>query len=298
MAEMASHLGRLEVVCTQAFYRTTACEANVLIFALSRFDAIPALWAIHNLPRWDIHSFSQLNPLLNQCSPGLKPEDILDLPFRRHRWQIYELWYLVTTLQLFERRGFELARSPTGASLLELGQKVVIAERKSAPIGQIIYQPSYQRRAGKNVHPDIVVVRGTPALIQPDDVAAIIECKQHKMPGDESLKTLKKRYFDGVAESYGDAVAADGELVLLNYDKVDFQHAYMLIGEFRPQTRQSLAVPLAAVLSAFSPIEAQPLPVLIIDGSLSMEPVRAALHAKVKQLHRELDTPDKVIWLP
>ena len=38
LAEMASPLGRLEMVCTQAFYRTTACEANILIFALSRHD--------------------------------------------------------------------------------------------------------------------------------------------------------------------------------------------------------------------------------------------------------------------
>ena len=241
--------------------------------------------------------FTSKTPL-DQCDLSLKPEDILELPFWRQRWQIYELWCLVTALQLFERRGFELTRSPTGASLLELGHEVVIAERKSPPFGRVVYRPSYQRRAGKNVHPDIAIVRGKPEVIQLDDVAAIIECKQHKMPYGESLKTLKKRYFDNVADSYADAIHADGELVLLNYDNVDFQHEYTLIGEFRPQTRHALEAPLAAVLDSFSQIEVQPQPVLIIDGSSSMAPKRAALHVKVGQLHRELDTRDKVIWLP
>lgn len=261
-------------------------------------DAVPALWAIKNLSLWDMHAFAHLQSLLDQCAPNLKAEDILDLPFWRHRWQIYELWCLVTTLQLFARRGFELNRSPTGAALLELGQTVVVAERKSLPFGQIIYQPSYLRRAGKNVQPDIVVVRGTSTVIQPDDVAAIIECKQHKMPDDESLKTLKKRYFDGVAASYADAVATDGALVLVNYDNVDFPHDYTLIDEFRPQTRHTLAAPLAAVLNEFSQVEVQPQPVLIIDGSSSMEARLAALRDKVGQLHSDLLTSHKVICLP
>ncbi|UZE84005.1 hypothetical protein [Pseudomonas viciae] len=260
-------------------------------------DVIPALWAIRDLPLWDASAFSHLREKVDQCVPTLTPEDILALPFWRQRWQIYELWCLVNALGLFEQRGFELTRSPTGASLLELGQRVVIAERKSAPLGQIVYQPSYQRRAGNTVHPDIVVVRGDSVEIEPDDVAAIIECKQHKMPDDDGLKGLKKRYFDAVAASYSDAVASDGKLVLLNYDSVDFEHAYVLIGEFRPDTRHLLEASLKPVLASFSALPVQPLPVLIVDGSLSMERLRAKLHAKIAQLHHQMGTSQQVVWL-
>jgi len=260
-------------------------------------DALPALWAIHKLPVWDMSAFTELRPLLDQADPSLKPEDILALPFWRQRWQIYELWCLVTTLQLFERRGFELTRSPSGVSLLELGQKVKIAERKSDPLGQIVYQPSYQRRAGSKVHPDIVVVRGSSQSIQPDEVAAIIECKQHKMPQDSRFKLLKKRYFDGVAELYSDAVARDGKMVLLNYDSVNFEHQYTLISEFRPETRHALEAPLKDVLDSFSRTDVKPQVVLIIDGSSSMESVRAELTAKIEQLRCELHPCSDVIFL-
>lgn len=234
---------------------------------------------------------------MDQCAPLLTPEDILGLPFWRQRWQIYELWCLVTTLSLFESRGFELTRSPTGASLLELGRSAVIAERTSDPLGQLVYQPTYQRRTGQTVHPDIVVVRGAPAGIKPDDVAAIIECKQHKMPDDVALKLLKKRYFDGVAASYSDAVADEGELVLVNYDHVDFAHDYTLVDDFKPETRHKLEDALKTVLTSFSAHAVQPMPVLVIDGSASMASVQTQLRAKIALMHQRLGTASHVVWL-
>ena len=260
-------------------------------------DVIAKLWAIRDQRLWHADAFSDLRQQLDQCAPALTPVDILSLPFWRQRWQIYELWCLITALGLFERRGFELTRSPTGASLLELGRRVVVAERKSEPLGQIVYQPTYQRRTGQTVHPDIAVVRGNSPAIEPDAVAAIIECKQHRMPDDVTLKMFKKRYFDDVAASYNDAVAADGELVLLNYDNVDFEHAYNLIDDFKPDTRHQLEVALKIVLSSFSASEVQPLPVLVIDGSASMASVQVQLHAKIAQMHQRLGTDLHLIWL-
>lgn len=261
-------------------------------------DVIPALWAIRDRRQlWNASAFSELRQQLDKCAPLLTPEDILGLPFWRQRWQIYELWCLVTTLSLFESRGFELTRSTTGASLLELGRSVVIAERKSDPLGQIVYQPTYQRRTGQTVHPDIVVVRGAPAKIEPDDVAAIIECKQHKMPEDVALKVLKKRYFDSVAASYSDAVSAEGELVLVNYDHVDFAHAYTLVDNFKPETRHKLEVALETVLTSFSAYAVQPMPVLVIDGSASMASVQTQLREKIAQMHERFGTAPHMIWL-
>ncbi|MBK5009833.1 hypothetical protein IAE33_001693 [Pseudomonas sp. S60] len=260
-------------------------------------DVIAKLWAIRDQPLWHANAFFDLRQQLDQCTPALTPEDILSLPFWRQRWQIYELWCLVTTLSLFESRGFELTRSPTGASLLELGRSAVIAERKSDPLGQIVYQPTYQRRTGQTVHPDIVVVRGAQARIKPDDVAAIIECKQHKMPDDVALKVLKKRYFDGVAASYSDAIAADGELVLVNYDHVDFAHAYTLVDDFKPETHHKLEFALETVLTSFSAYAVQPMPVLVIDGSASMASVQTQLREKIALMQQRFGTASHIIWL-
>lgn len=262
-------------------------------------DAIPALSAIEDHSwLWRENAFSDLKSMLNACTQTLEPDDIITLPFWKYRWQIYELWCLITTVQLFERRGFDLVRSTDGASLLDLRKNVLIAERKIEPTGQVFYQPSYLKNdAGERVHPDIVIVRGKPSNIQPSNVAAIIECKQHKMPKEEPWRTLKERYFDSVAVYYGNAMAANGKLVLVNYDKIDFQPTYTLIEEFTPTNRKSLEVSLASILDEFSVQEQSRQAVLIVDGSTSMASLLSKLQGKVKELHAKQGAFDDVICL-
>ncbi|EFE51631.1 hypothetical protein PROVRETT_09759 [Providencia rettgeri DSM 1131] len=89
-------------------------------------DAIPYLSAILNKNLWRQEDFAELKPLVDECYNRINLEDILSLPFWKFRWQIYELWCLIITLQLFESRGFTLAQSSDGASLLELGTRVVL----------------------------------------------------------------------------------------------------------------------------------------------------------------------------
>lgn len=92
-------------------------------------DAIPYLSAILNKNLWQQEDFPELKPLVDEFYNRIKLEDILSLPFWKFRWQIYELWCLIVTLQLFESRGFRLVQSSDGASLLELGRKVVVAKK-------------------------------------------------------------------------------------------------------------------------------------------------------------------------
>lgn len=260
-------------------------------------DAIPYLSAIQNKNLWRQEDFAELKSLVEEFYSRIKLEDILSLPFWKFRWQIYELWCLITTLQLFESRGFTLAQSSDGASLLELGQKVVVAERNSKPLGQIIYQPSYRRAAGQCVHPDIVVVQGHPDALTPNIVRAIIECKQHKMPENEKFLLLKKRYFDGVAEAYNDSIGLNGQLVLLNYDKVDFTPSYTLLDNFQPQNIYSLRKSLISILDEFSAVEEPRQIVLIVDGSQSMLKTSVEPEEYIKGLHKTLGALNEVIWL-
>ena len=260
-------------------------------------DAMGSLWAIEGLPLWDEGAFPQIRPLLDACASNVTPEDILSLPFWRYRWHIYELWGLVTTLQLFEQRGFALLQSENGIALLEASKKVLIAEKVSAPTGRIYYQPSYQRHTGQSVQPDVVVVRGSGTQIVPAEVAAIVECKQHKMPDEDSLKKLKQKYFNEVAESYRNAIAADGEMVLLNYDAIDFIPAYTLLDNFRPPNGHALAEPLEKVLRSFALTEVPRQIVLIVDGSTSMLQLGSRLLDAITRLHSELGAVNQIFWL-
>ena len=74
---------------------------------------------------------------------ALNPEDILDLPFWRHRWQVYELWTVVVALTELLKFGFTPAYSSDGKSLLEAGKASVVAIRHSPPRGYVYVQPTY-----------------------------------------------------------------------------------------------------------------------------------------------------------
>lgn len=259
-------------------------------------DAIPYLSAILNKNLWRQEDFAELRPLVNEFYNRIELEDILSLPFWKFRWQIYELWCLIVTLQLFESRGFTLAQSSDGASLLELGTKVVVAEKNSKPLGQIIYQPTYISTSGKNVHPDIVVVQGHTDALTPNIVRAIVECKQRKMGNGEFLFS-HKRHFDGVAEAYNDAIGPNGQLVLLNYDEVKFTRSYTLLDNFKPQNISPLRESLTSILNEFSAVEEPRQIVLVVDGSQSMLQTSVKPEEYIKGLHKTLGALNEVIWL-
>ncbi|AJZ90516.1 hypothetical protein VW41_16540 [Klebsiella michiganensis] len=259
-------------------------------------DAIPSLSAIQNKNLWQQGDFAELKPLVDEFDNRIKLEDILSLPFWKFRWQIYELWCLIITLQLFESRGFTLAQSSDGASLLELGTKVVVAERNSKPLGQIIYQPTYISTSGKNVHPDIVVVQGHTDALTPNIVRAIVECKQRKM-GNEEFLFSHKRHFDGVAEAYNDSIGPNGQLVLLNYDEVKFTRSYTLLDNFKPQNTSSLGKSLTSILNEFSTVEEPRQIVLVVDGSQSMLKTSVKPDEYINNLHKTLGALNEVIWL-
>ncbi len=257
-------------------------------------DVIPHLNWLHS-GYWTENFFYALKEPLKRITRELSADDILSLPFWRKRWHIYELWCLIKTLEVLEPHGYQVTLSPDGASVLELGKRnTVVAERRVEPKGQVIYQPSYKNYSGAIVQPDIAIAQGLESPIASREVLAIIECKQHKMPAQASLIEYKKKYFQDVAEKYLKAISPEGQLLLLNYDPLDFQRSYNLIDSFAPNNEYLLKQKLGFLLDKFQPIQSH---VLVIDASESMETVRSEMLSKIRDLHSEPHFLDTVIWL-
>ena len=263
-------------------------------------DAVSALERIAPNPVfWTTHAFKHLKPLVTECANQLHPEDIIDLPFWKYRWHVYELWCLAVSLKLFHQRGFNLVQSVNGVALLQLNRGVLIAQRTETPQGKIYYQPTYQNYQSETVHPDIVITQGNTTVenIDSDSVLAIVECKQHAMPKKNGLQVIKKRDFDNVAKKYEQSVAKqNGKLVIVNYDTLDFERNYCLLDGFYPSNESGLECELKNILNYFSPTAVQRSTVLVIDASASMCSI-SNLNKRVRDLHSTLNAQDGVVWV-
>ncbi|MDY7545076.1 hypothetical protein RGU75_02360 [Glaciimonas sp. CA11.2] len=148
--------------------------------------------------------------------------DFVQLPFWKFRWQVYEIWGVTKTLVEFEKCGFKLVSSSNGHALAELGQTVILATNLSSEYA-LVYQPRYTNRTGMSVHPDLVVaenVKVEPAgaapenvIIEPVDVALIVESKQRVGLTDKHVSEVFDKYSSGVEED-------GGQVVIINYDNV------------------------------------------------------------------------------
>lgn len=263
-------------------------------------DAVSALERIaSNSTLWTTRAFSNLQPLLTECANQLSPEDIIDLPFWKYRWHVYELWCLVVSLNLFHQRGFNLVQSANGVALLQLNHGVLVAQRTETPQGNIYYQPTYQNHRSETVHPDIVITQGntTVETIDSDSVLAIVECKQHSMPKETGLQNVKQRHFDAVAKKYEQAITKqNGTLVIVNYDTLDFERDYSMLDRFFPGNESELKSKLENVLNYFSPKAMLRSAVLVVDASASMSSV-SELNTRIRDLHSALDAQDDVVWV-
>lgn len=141
------------------------------------------LWILQTRNRFSDNRFAGLFPPPG-CLEALDPQDILDLPFWRYRWQIYELWILVITLDELQRYGFVTRLSSDGDTLLQMNKHALVAARECAPVGYAHYQPSFRNKENQVVQPDVVVSTAKNAAdIDPTNTYLIIEAKQRKEVG-------------------------------------------------------------------------------------------------------------------
>ncbi|MBA4058409.1 MAG: hypothetical protein C0490_27065, partial [Marivirga sp.] len=167
----------------------------------------------------------------------LDPQDILDLPFWKFRWQIYELWAIVKSLSYLEGFGFELLFSHDGKFCLEQGRKAMLAKRHVPPLGYAYAQSNFQNVEGKDVHPDLVISTcGNIDALQPEDIALIIEAKQRKNSG--SFEPHRKKHFEDVLNKYSKSTRHGGATVILNYDalpeQLEMPKETLALSEFYP----------------------------------------------------------------
>lgn len=146
----------------------------------------------------------------------LAPEDILDLPFWKYRWQVYEIWATVTALAALEPLGFSLTFAPGGQSMLAQGAACLLAIREQFPAAYAYAQPSYVNSKGETVHPDLVI-SSSPDMgsLDASNVVLIVEVKQRKRSAHHEW--ARKQHFEEALERYAAATAA-GDVILLNYD--------------------------------------------------------------------------------
>ena len=175
-------------------------------------------WRLFYDPAAGAHpAFAGLTP-----PPGarlqLKPQDILDLPFWKYRWQIYELWTAVVSLSELENFGFVPKFSRNGKSMLENGRPGLVAERTAYPAAYVYVQPTYNNSNGKGVHPDLVV-SDCPRLdgLAPANVHLIVEAKQQKRT--LRYEAARRRNLESAHAAYT-AATSNGGVILLNFDGI------------------------------------------------------------------------------
>jgi hypothetical protein len=155
----------------------------------------------------------------------------IELPFWKFRWQIYEIWVIVVSLSEFEQFRFQLALSPDGCSLIELGRQATLATHADSSC-TFIYQPTYGNKSNAEIRPDIVVSSSSEATA--DNVQLIVECKQRFSLNMPHLEEVRDKYEAGVN-------ALIGEVVIVNYDDAPswpnpVASKTTLIGNVRPKS--------------------------------------------------------------
>jgi hypothetical protein len=157
--------------------------------------------------------------------------NLIELPFWKFRWQIYEIWIITVSLSEFEKLGFQLSASRDGNSLVELGRQTTLAIHENTP-KTFIYQPTYQNRNHAEIRPDIVI--SSAANATSNNVELIIECKQRVSLDTPHLDSVKDKYESGVCQ-------LTGEVLIVNYDDAtpwsrSSQDKTTLIANVRPDS--------------------------------------------------------------
>jgi len=225
-------------------------------------------------------------PVLSHSS--LSPEDILELPFWKYRWRVYEIWATVTALAALEPLGFSLTFAPGGQSMLEQGAAGLLAVRDQLPAAYAFAQPSYVNSKGQTVQPDLVVSTSPDmASLDASNVELIVEMKQRKRSTHHEWS--RKKHFEEVLECYA-AATATGHVILLNYDDLPDQLSVpataLALPEFRPGPGFAPALLPAAVARCLPGYAGAPAAsgehLIVLDHSGSMANVFAKAASEVR----------------
>ncbi|WP_271460366.1 hypothetical protein [Pantoea leporis] len=162
--------------------------------------------------------------------------EVVELPFWKFRWQVYEIWVISICFQQLSRCGFQLKTAQDGRSPLALGKTATLATHPHSDY-KLIYQPRYVNRDNDAIHPDLVLT--TDENVTAQNSTLIIECKQRIELTDAHIDIVFNKYSAGVCPQYG-------QVVVVNYDDID-NHRHvnnsrqMLFTQVSPDTSETQA---------------------------------------------------------
>jgi hypothetical protein len=215
--------------------------------------------------------------LLLQARKGIGTErfiealNIIDLPFWRHRWHIYEVWSTVAVLRTLQEYG---------PSLRVCGNFVPIDGYEPSTIADlevegfsnacitVQVQTPYVAGKRKAIKPDLRVCFSE--RLEPKATAAIVEFKQRKRLSRKEILEISKAYLGGSPKC--------GGVILVNYDAVPpdmLLHPWAsLVGELHPCNQDAVDAFQSALLRAlenisFRPVKKKTVVLLDVSGSMA-----------------------------
>lgn len=220
------------------------------VFVLETF---PALVGLYN---GLIESIEKSSSDLNQIEEAIKTDDeifkklndvrvleerlvrnfetILNLPFWRYRWYVYEIWVTCSVIQVLQEFHPKLNIDDNGVLCLVRGKESIVAKFKLATadeeyvIAAQVYTPAQVVAYRKGIVPDIRIAKAD--YKKRENTLLLIECKQRKRMGRESLQENIEVYELETPESV--------QNIFVNYDVFpEIEKKYIkteIFSEFQP----------------------------------------------------------------
>ena len=161
-----------------------------------------------------------------------KFEKILNLPFWRYRWYVYEIWVTCSIIKMLQEFQPQLNIDDNGALPLIRGKKSIVAKFKSADekyvIAAQVHTPAQAVAYRTRIIPDIRIAKAD--YKKRENTLLLIECKQRKR--------MSKKILEENIEIYELETPESVQNIFVNYDVFpETEKKFIktnLISEFRP----------------------------------------------------------------
>ncbi|ULA70026.1 MAG: hypothetical protein LZF62_480224 [Nitrospira sp.] len=176
-------------------------------------------YAVHHIPLINVERYcrtrspkeigvavANLRRILHECGPEeikdsleKAQQEFLELPYWKKRWQVFEVWVVMTVAQ-------RICPPPRGKANLVGGQeRILILRTGESKTPKFIWELNHQERVEiwlehvltPKDRPDIAVIRETRGQ---RILKALIECKQRESEDDRHYLSVAERYANGCPE--------------------------------------------------------------------------------------------------
>jgi len=160
--------------------------------------------------------------------------DVLNLPFWKYRWYLYEVWATMHTIDALANFDISFGVDSTGTMIIDLGKTVEIAvvhtDRGDLKIVAQLETPVVGIQGRKAIKPDLRIC--TDHVSDPNNTLLVVELKQRK--------SMSQKYLSEIIRAYERGCPRSMKNYFLNYDALppnlntlDTARS-QLIGSFNP----------------------------------------------------------------